>query len=1180
MAISPYTSRFQSAYEAVKNIEEPTEDNIKKLLDERRISLDEFNQAAKEYEKDIASGKARDLPGTVATRLLGSVVGGGAEIAEFIGQYVAPETTSKIRQEVQRMIPERRRQEFFDPASGGLIEDFAQFGARMLVPGGIAAKATRFLPAPKIVKDSFSFGTGQTFASRPEENSVNFLLQELPQIEPLLGQLKVNPDDTELQQRIDGIIGNALAAGTLTKAFQGVLKTGKLTGKGIAKILKKMGVDVGGISQSNLTSRFGLGDKGLAAQLKRQFAGKKAIEEARGAVDDLERAAKRDRVDPNTLNEALAGNEQALSLIRTNSPRTIAVVDKIRPNLDKLSTYIKDNVALSKTMRVRNNDTVEDIAEELGITPEELMNVNRTRVIRNITDLNKKIADPRTKNINIPSSLQVIIGRNLGTYLNRSFKIHDDPDFMPSDEVKNAARDYLINQRQLTPDDANDTIKWLTEGMKKSKVLDFFSNAVTPRTSKILKERGEIAPEIRALWGEVKDPYQNYAKTYEKLSRLVAEHKFLREIKDIGIKEGRIKMGYSDDLKSLEELGTKALGISSGVRSGLDNPLKGLFADNAFAKGIQDGTEVMWGKDNPWMSSFLKLKTFSQAGQTIFSVPTHGRNILGNMFIMMANGTLNPVKGYSAMKDTIKRFSSGSNEDFRKRMGRYIELGIIDSSTSAGSLRAVAGQAFKSGPQGIADRTALTRGVKKFSNQVTRVYEAEDNVFKIWNFENLKSQYRKAFPMLNEEALDQFVAQRSRDMMPNYALIPKAVKSLRYTPFGNFVAFPSEIVRTGKNVIKNTWKDISGQTARELGITDPRAIAALRTIGMKRLGGLTVAALAGDYAKEYTAEAFGITQEQLNAIDKTGAAWNKGTAKIFLSGVDKDSEGHLGVDYVNLGPIDPYSYFKVPMRKLISLVDGGVDYNEAEMRDIGMDMALDILSPFVSPSMVTEAIVKSSNNQPLTPTEQVIEKVIKQVGGALTPGTVRFILKRMEYEQQKDVAQDPDGEIVPNRYGYSMPKGEVDLLAFLGIKRGRQDFTESYRNNMRPILQAYERADAPFIKTVTDRRGASSEDVIKSYEESQNIRRRQAQRVKAMADAYYDLGMDMNEVSRAMTKDGILGDKSGDLDKIFNIMDNIFIPSNIPPLAELQRMPGGSGTQLPYNELLAIINKYSTMGVE
>ena len=374
-----------------------------------------------------------------------------------------------------------------------------------------------------------------------------------------------------------------------------------------------------------------------------------------------------------------------------------------------MSRYVRDNIAMAKTMRVRKNDTVQDIAEELGVEPEDILKLNKTNIIQTVDDLNLKIADPSTREIVIPSSLQVIIGKNLGAYVNRSFKIHDDPDFFPDISVRETAKNYLIDDKGLTPIDAEDTIKWLTEGMKKSKVLDFFDNAVRPRTSKILMEKGDIAPAIRALWGEVKDPYQNYAKTYEKLSRLVTEHKFLREIKDIGIKEGRIKQGYSDGLKSLEELGDASLGISSGVRSGLDNPLKGLFGDNAFAKGIKDGTEVMWGKDNPLMSSFLKLKTFSQAGQTIFSIPTHGRNIMGNMFIMMANGTLNPAKGYSAMKDTIKRFSSGSSEEFRKRMGEYIELGIIDSSTSAQALRAVAGQAFKSGPQGIADKTAVTR---------------------------------------------------------------------------------------------------------------------------------------------------------------------------------------------------------------------------------------------------------------------------------------------------------------------------------------------------------------------------------------------------------------------------------------------------------------------------------------
>ena len=49
MAISPYTGRFQSAYEAVKNIEDPTEEKIKSLLDERNLTLDEFREASKEY---------------------------------------------------------------------------------------------------------------------------------------------------------------------------------------------------------------------------------------------------------------------------------------------------------------------------------------------------------------------------------------------------------------------------------------------------------------------------------------------------------------------------------------------------------------------------------------------------------------------------------------------------------------------------------------------------------------------------------------------------------------------------------------------------------------------------------------------------------------------------------------------------------------------------------------------------------------------------------------------------------------------------------------------------------------------------------------------------------------------------------------------------------------------------
>ena len=47
-------------------------------------------------------------------------------------------------------------------------------------------------------------------------------------------------------------------------------------------------------------------------------------------------------------------------------------------------------------------------------------------------------------------------------------------------------------------------------------------------------------------------------------------------------------------------------------------------------------------------------------------------------------------------------------------------------------------------------------------------------------------------------------------MMPNYNLVPKAIKSLRAMPVGNFVAFPAEMVRNSYNLAKYAWKDISG----------------------------------------------------------------------------------------------------------------------------------------------------------------------------------------------------------------------------------------------------------------------------------------------------------------------------------------------------------------------------------
>ncbi len=50
--------------------------------------------------------------------------------------------------------------------------------------------------------------------------------------------------------------------------------------------------------------------------------------------------------------------------------------------------------------------------------------------------------------------------------------------------------------------------------------------------------------------------------------------------------------------------------------------------------------------------------------------------------------------------------------------------------------------------------------------------------------------------------------------MPNYNMVPKALKALRAAPVGNFMAFPAEMVRNSKNILKYAWKDASGATAK------------------------------------------------------------------------------------------------------------------------------------------------------------------------------------------------------------------------------------------------------------------------------------------------------------------------------------------------------------------------------
>ena len=63
----------------------------------------------------------------------------------------------------------------------------------------------------------------------------------------------------------------------------------------------------------------------------------------------------------------------------------------------------------------------------------------------------------------------------------------------------------------------------------------------------IFDTRGNISPEIQALWGRYEDPTINYAKSVMKMSSLVANHQFLSDLRGLGLKEGWLYNGPKAD---------------------------------------------------------------------------------------------------------------------------------------------------------------------------------------------------------------------------------------------------------------------------------------------------------------------------------------------------------------------------------------------------------------------------------------------------------------------------------------------------------------------------------------------------------------------------------------------------------------------------------------------------------
>ena len=1185
----------------LQNISEDEQDKlITSFVEQSGLDANEFFKAYQDYEKQSEEGRTDFRPqlelgdNVVAdtaeaalgflSRTVGRAVGDTAEGIEKLGEMtLGKEAVDSIQNTLGEYIPESIKKEaaaWLDPYHGdgitGGSEEIAGMIGSFIVPMGAfskAGKAATFLTGragkggaatEKFIQKSLKkkpvklgalgVGVAATDALLTDDHyqAIEDILESEDASEALR-KLEENPDDTMASNYLGNFLESLgyeaaflLAGGGIYGAAKAFKKTS--AGKKATRLGKKY------IGRA-FSSRQGTDDNMLAMTVERNNAAQKAMTEADGLASDLEKSLKKNDLKKfrskeakedfreNTVNKALAGDQTAINSL---SPDTAELVIKMRKKLDDLSSYVADNVFKGK----------------------------------------------------LEATIRAGMGgpNDLGTYINRSYRFFDDPKF--ASNVQNAIRQYSKNlnrnditdenlrgivddaaqfiKRDLKLTDDEDVLNKLNRLVKETddggnSFFDITTSNSLLGSSKAAKKRLDVPKELRALWGEIKDPSANYMKTYSKLATMKAEHNFLTDVATHLEKQGLAQQGYrvgeGQAAESLGEIARKrasAIFNKDAAEEFLEaNPaLKDLYISDEYATMIK--TMLDDPNRNAVIEMWGKAKGASQAAKTIYNPATHGANTTGNIVLMAANGMIPFAgKGFAdAFKATKSRISGKTNEELGQYVGKLIGYGLADSNVTLGLIRKNLNR--------LGTDKGLISGLA--DNKVAKLYEGEDFIFKAAHFEKTLDYLKKAKPKAKDldegewlQGLEREAAQRTRDLMPNYSLVPKAFKALRYSPVGDFVAFPAEMARISKNLVKYTMSDLlSGNDV-------------LKKQAYKRLGGMTAVGMMPSIIEDMSAKQHGITPEEQEALDKIDYPYMTYTNKLYTSGIKKGDRGSKYVDRVSFGNLDPFDAIKTAAKGMHELLLSEKDFNSTDATKIGMAVLDKTAGPIVGPSMLTEALMKATTETPSYRSyndRTAIGAATKAVGtmlgldvpfapasqvlSAFEPGILTFAKRRYDYEKAKAaeygynsmseaIGQEPMGSEISNYYSPIVANLVPDLM---GFRKTRLDITGSTRRNLGGLLKDVNDASKEFEQEVSKPNLLPDDfnTVLQVYQNAQKRRGSAQLGLKGMLEYYNILGLDTKDFNIGLSKYGQYENnrlKNRDLDIIERTRRNSFSPFSI-----------------------------------
>ena len=860
-----------------------------------------------------------------------------------------------------------------------------------------------------------------------------------------------------------------------------------------------------------------------------------------------------------------------------------------RGNLDRAIRNLEDE--LQEGGRV-DAVTLEDLPPQIrnvAAQMRETIDSLSTRILNELPDsiLNETVTVPGKPGIK--ELKKDIIKEQLGAYVTKSYKLFD-PSFgwNPSSffgklnkeqrKAFDVAVEYIMKEKDFSKEQATTAVNDIIKQSLAREEID--PNVVKTMTGESVNKEGKVSPinqflqqrqklpeELRGLFGEITSPSQVVATTVNRLTSYVENFNFYQKLLEEDNKPGQKIFATSPTEEFNTEVPLK------------DSPIDGLFTTKELAEALALNKEDKSLLTKFYDSFLLLPKAIAQSFKTVYSITAQARNAITASMFYLGNGHLNTSDFSEAMRTIYYELSgtgfdsSGQKLDARIHREKIYklmqQLGIVNTSVRLQDVLSVFNEAGSGAYRSLNEFQAFLntknipvvnkaiKGVTKVAKKPAALYQASDDFFKIASFFSEKNKLKKGYDnsdasresLINfakslgnlrienlsyEDMLNHVAAYKVRHTIPNYDYVGNFVKFLRRTPFGNFVAFPTEIIRTSFNMGWLASKEINSGNRQQM-IQGYRRLLGLASM----TAGLPAIALA--YGKAES----GVDDEDLEAARRILPFYQKNN---FLIPVSKRSAAEGGgfnfIDGSHLLVYDTIS--RIPLTVINSIKEGediGRGTPSSVLQGI-KDSAIELSSSYLSLSIAPQVFLDISQNR-------------KESGGAIaiegdTWGNQARDMFNYAFEkaqpgfmqQLSRVMQGGEmGEFAFDRYGNRQEFDDA-ILGLMGLKVSKVNPTQS----LPFIISEFKKADAAskrLFTRITYQSGAiSAEDILDAYKNSQRASFTAQQNFYKDYEALKRLNVGRKQLLRQMKQ------RIGDKRIRRNITRGIFTPYKPPESAK------------------------------